>query len=103
MGKATGAEDHCPASCVRVKNEWSLPLVPLYALMPWSVKWLDHKTVVQFPAVFLVSVAICLGLRWIERTAEHSAAVSRLGRVACFTYTPASICIVCGEQAELYV
>lgn len=63
VGEAAGAEDHCPPSCVRIKNEWSLPLVPLYAFMTWSVRWSDCKTVVQFRAVVLVSVAISPGLR----------------------------------------
>jgi hypothetical protein len=103
VGKAAGAEDRCPPSCVRVKNEWSIPLVPLYAFMAWSVKWLDCKTVVQFPAVVLVSVAISAGLRRIERAAEHSGVVSRLGMVASFSYTPTRIIIVYGEQAELHL
>ena len=79
-------EEPCPPSCVRVNNERKLPLVPVYAFMAWSgiaqsVKWLDCNTVVRYSAVVLVSVAISLGLRRIERAAEHSVVVSRLGRV----------------------
>ena len=104
VGKAAGDENHCPPSCVRVKNEWSLPLVPLYAFMAWAVKCLDCKTVVQFPAVVLVSVVTSLGLRRIERAAEHSDVVSRLASVASFTYcTLTRIFVVYGEQAELYL
>jgi hypothetical protein len=86
------------ASCVRVKNEWRLLLVPLYAFMAWSVKWLDCKTVVQCPTVVLLSVAISLGLRRVGCAAEHSAVVSRL-----HLYTSTRIFIVYGEQAELYL
>jgi hypothetical protein len=69
----------------------AIPLLPVYAVMAWtgiaqSVKWLDCKTVVQLPAaqgihigsatnsatVVVVSVAMFLGLRRIEREAEHS-------------------------------
>jgi hypothetical protein len=102
--KAAGGENYCPPSCVRVKNEWILPLVSLYAFMAWAVKGLDCKTVVQFPSVILVSVVISLGLRRIELAAEHSDVVSRLGRVASFTYcTLTRIFIVYGEKAELYL
>lgn len=102
LGEGAVAEDHSPPSCVRVKSQWRLPLFPLYSLMSLSIKWSDCKTMVQFPAVVSVSITIFLGLRRIQRAAEHSDVVSRLGRVASFTYTAARICIVCGEQAELY-